>query len=230
MSTKRSTIIYSLLSFAASSAAVSELGVPQITPAPVLQARGAFQTAGFIGGNPNSPITCPGTSTVSKGPQYAFGCCDSTSCFKPATCLTNGQPSCGPNCVYSQTTQCIDEASPSCAKYILKTAINDENPYTSFLCLPEATNILVYVDATGGSGSGSSTVETSGASGATSGATGSSTEETSGSSSDNNNGKSSGSGGLTEDQKIALGVGIGVGVPAVIIAFLAWWWPRKSRW
>ncbi|KAI0114120.1 hypothetical protein GGR51DRAFT_578345 [Nemania sp. FL0031] len=225
MFTKRLVIIYYALCLAAHGIADVELSVPQITPAPVLEARGAFQTAGFIGGNPDSPITCPGTSTVSKGPQYAFGCCGGTTCFKPATCLTNGQPSCGPNCVYSQTTQCTDEASPSCAKYVLKTAIDDINPYTSFLCLPEATNIIVFVDATGG-GSSSSMAETSGVSGGT----GSSPTETSGSSTSDGDSNSGNGGGLTEDQKIALGVGIGVGVPAVIVAFLAWWWPRKSQW
>lgn len=121
-----------------------------------------------------------------------------------------------------------DEASPSCAKYILKTGIDDENPHTSFLCLPEATDILVYVDATGNSGSGSTVAENPNISGETSTGMESSPAETSGSSADNSN-KDGGS-GLTADQKIALGVGIGVGVPAVIVAFLAWWWPRKSQW
>ncbi|KAI1274990.1 hypothetical protein F5Y07DRAFT_400839 [Xylaria sp. FL0933] len=117
-----------------------------------------------------------------------------------------------------------DEASPSCAEYILKTAIDDGNPYTSFLCLPSATQILVFVDPTHGSGADSSITETSGASTGTVANTGSLPTTTSNPSPDDGNGA------LTTDQKIALGVGIGVGVPAVIVAILAWWWPRKSRW
>jgi hypothetical protein len=35
--------------------------------------------------------------------------------------------------------------------------------------------------------------------------------------------------GLRSSDKIALGVGIGVGVPAMLIAFLAWWFPRSRR-
>ncbi|KAI0424100.1 hypothetical protein F5Y09DRAFT_353835 [Xylaria sp. FL1042] len=195
------------------------------TPTPVLQARGGFQTAGFISGNPDSPITCAGTSTVSKGPQYAFGCCNNPdNCWKPASCVTNGQPSCGPNCVYSQITTCTDEASPSCAEYILKTAVGDGNPYTSFLCLPIATEILVFVDPTHRSGSDSTRVETSSISPGTVASTVLFPAKTSNPSPDD------GGGALTTDQKIALGVGIGVGVPAVIVAILAWWWPRQSRW
>ncbi|KAI1735792.1 hypothetical protein F4680DRAFT_434484 [Xylaria scruposa] len=227
------TALIFLLSYLVTGAfAVGDHGVQVITPTPSLQARGAFQTAGFISGNPDSPITCPGTSTVSKGPQYAFGCCDSATCWKPASCQTNDQPTCGPNCVYSQITRCTDAASPSCAEYILKTAVDDGNPYTSFLCLPAATKILVFVDPTGSSGSGNSMVETSAASGATSADTGSTPVQTPQSSPSNNQGSgdSGGNGGLTLDQKIALGVGIGVGVPAVIVTTLAWWWPRRSRW
>ncbi|KAI1294096.1 hypothetical protein F5Y03DRAFT_373363 [Xylaria venustula] len=226
MSIKQLALIYCLCFLITSSASTNKLGSPKITPTPILQARGAFQTAGFISGNPDSPITCPGTSTVSKGPEYALGCCDSADCWKPASCLTNGQPGCGPNCVYSQITTCTDAASPSCAEYILKTAIDDGNPYTSFLCLPTATNIIVLVDSTSGSGSDPSTQDSSESSKGTPVNTGTSPAQTSNSSPTDNNGD----GGLTEDQKIALGVGIGVGVPAVIIAFLAWWWPRKSRW
>ncbi|KAI0969039.1 hypothetical protein F4678DRAFT_440711 [Xylaria arbuscula] len=226
MSIKQLVLVYWLACLVTSSTSANKLGPPQITPTPILQARGAFQTAGFISGNPDSPITCPGTSTVSKGPQYAFGCCDSVDCWKPASCLTNGQPSCGPNCVYSQITTCTDAASPSCAEYILKTAADDGNPHTSFLCLPTATNILVLVDSTGGSSSDFSTVDTSDTSKETPASTGSSPAQTSNSPAMNGDSDSS----LTTDQKIALGVGIGVGVPAVIIAFLAWWWPRQSRW
>ncbi|KAI0447563.1 hypothetical protein F4803DRAFT_268886 [Xylaria telfairii] len=227
VSVKRKALAYwyFLFCLVVSTIAINELGVPGITPTASLQARGAFQTAGFISGNPDSPITCPGTSTVSKGPQYAFGCCNSAACWKPASCQTNGQPTCGPNCVYSQITRCTDEASPSCAEYVLKTAIDDGNPHTSFLCLPAATQILVFVDPTSSSGSDASTVETSDASGGTSVDTGSPPAGTSQSSPSNH-----GNGGLTTDQKIALGVGIGVGVPAVLVAFLAWWWPRKSQW
>ncbi|KAI0803475.1 hypothetical protein GGR55DRAFT_395193 [Xylaria sp. FL0064] len=225
MLTKQPVIINWLYCLVVRSIAVSELGTDQITPTPVLQARGAFQTAGFISGNSDSPITCLGTSTVSKGPQYAFGCCESPDdCWKPASCVTNGQPSCGPNCVYSQLTTCTDEASPSCAEYVLKTAIDDGNPYTSFLCLPSATQILVFVDSTHGSGPDSSVTETSGTSTGTVANMSSLPTKTSNPSPDDD------SGALTTDQKIALGVGIGVGVPAVIVAILAWWWPRKSRW
>ncbi|GAW17223.1 hypothetical protein ANO14919_066770 [Xylariales sp. No.14919] len=230
MLTKRSAPLYWLLSIAASSAVGNEAGGQRITPTPILQARGAFQTAGFISGNPDSPITCLGTSTVSKGPQYAFGCCDGTSCWKPASCETNGQPSCGPNCVYSQLTRCTDAASPSCAEYVLRTAADDENPFTSFLCLPAATRILVFVDPTAGNGAGSSAVGSSGGSRGTSISTGSLPADTSTSSPANGNGGDGGGGGLTLDQKIALGVGIGVGVAAIIVTILAWWWPRRSRW
>ncbi|KAI0453133.1 hypothetical protein F5B21DRAFT_312018 [Xylaria acuta] len=82
------------------------------------------------------------------------------------------------------------------------------------------------------SGSDSGTAETPAASGGTSVGTGSAPADTSQSSPVNNHGSDdgSGNGGLTTDQKIALGVGIGMGVPAVIVAILAWWWPRKSRW
>ncbi|KAJ8132256.1 hypothetical protein O1611_g1368 [Lasiodiplodia mahajangana] len=117
-----------------------------------------------------------------------------------------------------------DEASPSCVLYGFQTAVDDGKPYTSFLCLPKATNIIVFVDANSGGGSGSSAVETSDVSG------GSSPTETSGPSTSNSDSNNSGNSSPTEDQKIALGVGIGVGVPAVIVAFLAWWWPRQGRW
>lgn len=120
-----------------------------------------------------------------------------------------------------------DEASPSCAQYVLKTGVDDTDPYTSFLCLPEATEILVLATATGGgggSGGGSSTPATSSGSPTTTGS--SSPADTSAPSPD----AGGGGGGLTEDQKIALGVGIGVGVPALIVALLTFLYPRHSRW
>ncbi|KAH8164690.1 hypothetical protein CIB48_g3558 [Xylaria polymorpha] len=180
-----------------STIAINELGVSGITPTPSLQARSKPPASS---GNPDSPVTCPGTSTVSKGPQYAFGCCDSATCWKPASCQTNDQPTCGPNCVYSQITRCTDEASPSRAEYVLKTAIDDGNPHTSFLCLPAATQILVFVDPTSSSGLDANTAETLDASGGTSVDTGSPPAEISQSSPSNHgNGDDSGNGGLTTD-------------------------------
>lgn len=107
--------------------------------------------------------------------------------------------------------------------------MDDTDPYTSFLCLPEGTEILVLATTTGassGSGVGSGTPVTSSESRTTtesSSAAGSSGSST-------NNGGDGGGGGLTEDQKIALGVGISVPMAALIVAFLAWWYPRHSRW
>lgn len=56
MSPKHLAILCWLCHFVASNAADGGVGMQQITPTPVLQARGAFQTAGFISGD-------PGTST-----------------------------------------------------------------------------------------------------------------------------------------------------------------------
>ena len=56
--------------------------------------------------------------------------------------------------------------------------------------------------------------------------TGSATTSTAGTSSDN--ASSSNSSGLGRSDKIAIGVGLGVGIPSIVIGFLAWFWPRKK--
>ncbi|KAK1765329.1 hypothetical protein QBC33DRAFT_176407 [Phialemonium atrogriseum] len=56
--------------------------------------------------------------------------------------------------------------------------------------------------------------------------TGSTTTSTAGTSSDN--ASSSNSSGLGRSDKIAIGVGLGVGIPSIVIGFLAWFWPRKK--
>ncbi|KAI1324113.1 hypothetical protein F5Y16DRAFT_381921 [Xylariaceae sp. FL0255] len=223
MSRKLPALLSLLVYFVKSDAIVIEdPGARRITPSPVLTARGAFQTAGYISGDPNSPLTCPGTSSVSKGPLFAFGCCGGAECFKPSTCYTNGQPPCGENCVYTQFVSCTNEASPSCAEYILKTAIDDINPYTSWACMPEATKAIALVSTTSADDSGGDSGTT------TSTSTGASPSNTSGFSTGSGDSNSS-SGGLTEDQKIALGTGIGVGVAAIIVGLVAWRWPRRPR-
>jgi hypothetical protein len=35
--------------------------------------------------------------------------------------------------------------------------------------------------------------------------------------------------GTSQSDKIALGVGIGVGIPTVVVALIAWWFPRDRR-
>ena len=42
-------------------------------------------------------------------------------------------------------------------------------------------------------------------------------------------GDSTGSSGLDSSDKIAIGVGLGVGIPSIIIGLVAWLWPRRRK-
>ncbi|RWA09607.1 hypothetical protein EKO27_g5499 [Xylaria grammica] len=164
MLTKRSAPLYWLLSIAASSAVGNEAGGQRITPTPILQARGAFQTAGFISANPvagNRPLVRQTASQVAAQIAFTPRLHDGKRCYLSFTdiWLLTGV------CVCPFST---DAASPSCAEYVLRTAADDENPFTSFLCLPAATQILVFVDPTADNGAGSSAVGSSGGSRGTS--------------------------------------------------------------
>ncbi|KAI0108884.1 hypothetical protein GGR51DRAFT_112708 [Nemania sp. FL0031] len=221
-------LLYWLFLFAIIHAAIGALSIQQSTPTPrtttpPIQGRDSVQILGFISGNPYHPLFCDGASTLSITSNNVFGCCDGDDCWLPATCVTSDSPICSTECPYAQITRCNDKASPSCAEYILQTAEDDTNSYTNYLCLPIASIIHVLASPTVAGDSDSFGVRSSGVplvSGIPS--------------NDNGGGDSSGnsgsdSGGLSKDQKIALGLGLSVPVVALIVSLLAWLWPRQRR-
>ncbi|KAH8695981.1 hypothetical protein BGW36DRAFT_179650 [Talaromyces proteolyticus] len=129
---------------------------PLITPAPIfdvnlLQKRTADQTCGYVSGDPNSPLVCPGISTCSFY-NYYWGCCDSLSCNRPQTCANIASPYCGgvasDVCVFTQIERCSDH----CVSYVRETGVGDSSRYTSWTCGPTATEILVLATPTNGGG------------------------------------------------------------------------------
>jgi hypothetical protein len=108
--------------------------------------------------------------------------------------------------------------------YILLTeAPNPTFGFTSYSCAATGGDIAVLSTATAGVPAAGSTAFASSIGG------GSGSGNEGGSSSEANSGGNNG--GLTEDGKVATGVTVGIGVPALAIAFLAWWkrdyWQRR---
>jgi uncharacterized membrane protein YfcA len=99
-----------------------------------------------------------------------------------------------------------------------------DNPQPTSTFTATATRIAgVATGATGASqGTGTATTSAAGNSAPTAGSTG-----TSGGSS--GNASSTGSSGLSTSDRIAIGVGLGVGIPSVVIALAAWLCPCAGR-
>ncbi|KAE8550431.1 hypothetical protein EYB25_006657 [Talaromyces marneffei] len=131
-----------------------------ITPAPapafnanVIERRGAAQTCGYVGGDPNSPLVCPGTASCTFT-NYYWGCCNALTCDTPAACELDSVPYCGgvafANCDYPQIRRC----STACVTYIRSTKIGGTDLMTSWNCGATDATYFVLATTTGGVSTG----------------------------------------------------------------------------
>lgn len=105
---------------------------------------------------------------------------------------------------------------------------NNPQPTSTFTAT--ATRIAgVATGAAGASqGTGSATTSAAGNSAPTAGSTGT-TESTGTGGSSSGNATSAGSSGLSTSDRIAIGVGLGVGIPTIVITLAAWLCPCAGR-
>jgi hypothetical protein len=112
-----------------------------------------------------------------------------------------------------------DEASPDCAIYVRKTEAGDTSAMTSFACVPTATTIVVLVDSTGSASTQTPSV----------GLTIRGSRVSSYGSSDSSETSGTNGGGLSQSDKVAIGVGLKVGIPTLVVAIVVWLCPCMAR-
>ncbi|KAH8750675.1 hypothetical protein F5882DRAFT_445589 [Hyaloscypha sp. PMI_1271] len=142
-----------------------------ITPAPKVFVKdlrkksNAQRCGGYFADNPAYHVDC-GTSTCSSSPGgRSWGCCDSTSCYIPATCERSGAPDCSGTaaslCPYYPIMKCTYGLRSECITFIRQTADNDPAKVTSWGCGETPTAYIIIADVTNGSGGGAATPSSS---------------------------------------------------------------------
>ncbi|PMD47887.1 hypothetical protein L207DRAFT_628456 [Hyaloscypha variabilis F] len=153
------------------------------------------------------PTTCINSHTVlgpsGYGSQYGSGHPDSYTCT-PETCEVG--------IIYEN----LDELTPPW------TIISCDSPFVIFTIYRATTHSGIssaFASTTSGA-SATTAVDTS--------STTSSNDSQSTNSQSNGNQPNSNQSDNNQSNNIALGVGIGLGIPAIVIAFCAWWFPRQA--
>jgi hypothetical protein len=157
------------------------------------------------------------------------------------TCVQNclgglpGQIGCPFSYVYLNQCACRTDLQPSASTFLTGCVNNgcsrDPSDLSSAISLYDSYCVsngfaLVTVPASTTAATSFATVATPGTAAATSTQTGPSPTGTAGSGGGNNE---SGGNGLSNGARLGLAAGLGVGIPAIVIALLAWWFPCGRR-